>query len=64
MRPANAVVGRCLLARGAPELCFFCPAWWLVLGAITLAVGVSVVAGFFPVRRAARVDPVEALRPE
>jgi putative ABC transport system permease protein len=37
---------------------------WLVLIAVGVGVGVSVLAGFYPAARAARVDPVEALRNE
>ncbi|MBN1504980.1 MAG: ABC transporter permease, partial [Candidatus Eisenbacteria bacterium] len=37
---------------------------WLAAGAVGLAVGVSVLAGLYPARRAARLDPVAALRYE
>jgi len=38
--------------------------WWLVAGAIGFAVAVSLVAGLYPASRAARLNPVDALRYE
>jgi putative ABC transport system permease protein len=38
--------------------------WWLVGGAISIAVIVSLVSGLYPAARAARLDPVQALRYE
>jgi putative ABC transport system permease protein len=38
--------------------------WWLSLGAVGFAVVVSLVAGLYPASRAARLNPVDALRYE
>ena len=38
--------------------------WWLVAGAIGFAILVSLVSGMYPAGRAARLDPVQALRYE
>ena len=46
-----------------PETVFRYP-WWLVLGAPAFAVVVTTLAGLLPARRAARVEPVIALRAE
>ena len=43
---------------------FWAVPWWLVLLAIGFSVVVSLISGFYPASRAARLDPVQALRYE
>ncbi len=38
--------------------------WWLVLGAIGFSIAVSMLSGLYPAARAAKLDPVKALRYE
>jgi putative ABC transport system permease protein len=46
-----------------PETIWSAP-WWLVLGAIGFSLLVSLISGLYPAARAARLDPVQALRYE
>jgi putative ABC transport system permease protein len=43
---------------------FWAVPWWLVTGAIGFALVVSLLSGLYPAGRAARLDPVQALRYE
>ncbi len=46
-----------------PENFWYVP-MWLVIGGIVFSIGVSLAAGLYPASRAARLDPVQALRHE
>lgn len=46
-----------------PETVWLAP-WWLVLGSIGFSILVSLVSGLYPAARAAKLDPVQALRYE
>jgi putative ABC transport system permease protein len=58
----NAVINMLMARHGAPHMDYFNFPWWLCLGAIIFSILVSLLAGIYPTRRAARVDPVVALR--
>jgi putative ABC transport system permease protein len=47
-----------------PGVEIFAVPWWLIAGAIGFAVLVSLVAGLYPASRAAKLNPVDALRYE
>jgi putative ABC transport system permease protein len=51
--------------RGIDEpVVFFAFPWGLLLGALLFAVVVSLISGVYPASRAARIDPIRALRSE
>ena len=49
-------------SQGGPSVTLFSLPWWLVTGALLFSIAVSVVAGSYPANRAARLEPMSALR--
>ncbi len=61
-RIANIVANAQLLPAGESPVDLFYFPLWLILGAIAFSVCISLIAGLYPAIRAARVDPIQALR--
>ena len=53
-----------LRSQQMPTETFWAVPWWLVAGAITFSIVVSLISGMYPASRAAKLDPVQALRYE
>jgi putative ABC transport system permease protein len=58
----NRIVNVYAARQGIPFIDYFAFPAWLFLGAVAFSLLVSLVSGVYPARRAARVDPVVALR--
>jgi ABC-type lipoprotein release transport system permease subunit len=60
----NAGTNIYLHRQNLPSENFWSVPWWLVLGALGFSLAVSLVSGLYPAARAAKLDPVKALRYE
>jgi len=58
----NLIVNSIASRQGVPYVNYFSFPWWLCLGAVVFSIFISLAAGIYPTMRAARVDPVVALR--
>lgn len=59
---AGAIINMKIKEMGEVPVDLFYFPWWLIIGSIGFAIGLSLIAGLYPAARAARIDPVEALR--
>jgi putative ABC transport system permease protein len=58
----NQIINYFLAEQGVPYNEYFSFSWWLCAGAVIFSILVSLAASIYPTLRAARVDPVVALR--
>jgi putative ABC transport system permease protein len=63
-RLINAGANLYLRRQNLPPENLWAVPWWLVGGAIAFAIVISMISGLYPAARAARLDPVQALRYE
>mgnify|MGYP001815304558 CR=1 FL=1 len=61
-RVINRIANYFLAQQGVPFIEYFNFPWWICLGSIGFAIAISLVSGLYPAERAARIDPVIALR--
>ncbi|MFO7891905.1 MAG: FtsX-like permease family protein [bacterium] len=59
---AGAVATYYIIKQGGETVDFFYIPGWLVISALVFSIVISLIAGIYPAIRAARINPVEALR--
>ena len=63
-RVINAGANVYLHRQNLPSENLWAVPWWLIAGAIAFAIAISMISGLYPAARAAKLDPVQALRHE
>lgn len=61
-RVANTIINAKLVPEELPPVDLFYFPFWLIAGAMAFSIVLSLAAGLYPASRAARIDPVQALR--
>lgn len=61
---ADIILFRTVFTDIDEDIVLFSFPWYLILGSIAFSVFFSIMAGLYPARRAAKIDPVQAIRHE